>query len=192
MNLSPHSYIGTSVQKREGTTIRFLRNFKEFATRGTVVEMAIGVIVGTAFVKMVDSFVKDIITPPLGLILGRVNFSNMYISLTGKSYTTLAEAREAGAITVNYGVFIGTIIDFAIISLATYFVLLQIGRLKKAPVVSIPVKECPFCLANIPAKAIRCSQCTSHLTMGGENQTGEQDNDKRVKIHFRQNKKRLS
>lgn len=178
--------------KKGGDNIRFLKNFKEFATRGTVVEMAIGVIVGTAFVKMVDSFVKDIITPPLGLILGRVNFTNMYFSLTGRTYTTLAEAKEAGAITINYGVFIGTIIDFAIISFATYFVLLQIGRLKKAPVVSIPVKECPFCLSNIPAKAVRCPQCTSQLMIGGEEEVGELNNDPRVKIRFRQNKKRLS
>lgn len=156
--------------------------------------MAIGVIVGTAFVKVVDSFVKDIITPPLGLILGRVNFTNMYISLTGKTYKTLAEAKAAGAITINYGLFIGTIIDFAIISLATYFVLLQIGRLKNAPVVSIPIKECPFCLANIPAKAIRCPHCTSHLTIGVEedHQDPVQDQRNRMKIHFREKKKRLS
>lgn len=162
--------------------------------RGTVVEMAIGVIVGTAFVKVVDSFVKDIITPPLGLILGRVNFTNMYFSLTGKTYTTLAEAKEAGAITINYGVFIGTIIDFAIISLATYFVLLQIGRIKNAPVVSIPIKECPFCLANIPAQAIRCPQCTSHLIIGGEEEHQDSDHDQRnqIKVHFREKKKRLS
>ncbi|MFE8699286.1 large conductance mechanosensitive channel protein MscL [Cytobacillus sp. FJAT-54145] len=143
--------------------MQFFKNFKEFAVRGTVVDMAIGVIVGTAFVKIVDSFVSDIIMPPIGLVLGHVNFSNLYINLSGGHYKTLADAKEAGAVTINYGLFIDSIIHFAIVAFATYFAILQVNRIKKAPAVSMSSKECPVCFSNIPVRAIRCPLCTSDI-----------------------------
>lgn len=125
--------------------------------------MAIGVVVGTAFVKIVDSFVSDMVMPPIGLLLGRVDFSNLYINLSGGHYRSLSEAKDAGAATINYGLFIETIIHFGIIALATYITILQVNRLKKAPADSLSSKECPYCLSNIPIRAVKCSHCTSDI-----------------------------
>lgn len=141
----------------------FLKNFREFAVRGTVVDMAIGVIVGTAFLKVVESLVTDIVMPPVGLVLGRVDFSNLYITLSGTHYRSLIEAKEAGAVTVNYGMFIDSIIHFAIVTFAAYFTILQINRIKKAPVEAISSKECPYCFISIPTRAVKCPKCTSVL-----------------------------
>lgn len=145
-----------------------LKEFKEFAMRGNLVDMAIGFIVGTAFSKIVTSLVNDIVMPPIGLLLGRVNFSNLYLNLSGELYSSLAEAKAAGAPTINYGLFFNTIIDFIIVALVLFFVVKkQINRLRapldKAPPVAPKIKECPHCYSSISLKAKRCPFCTSEL-----------------------------
>jgi large conductance mechanosensitive channel len=157
----------------------FFKNFREFAVRGTVVEMGIGVIVGTAFVKVVDSFVSDIIMPPLGLILGKVDFANLYMNLSGGYYRTVADAKEAGAVTINYGLFIESLLHFGIVAFATYLTILQINRMKKTPGDSFSSKECPFCISSIPKRAKRCPNCTSILIKE------EKVEDQNVRIHFK-------
>jgi large conductance mechanosensitive channel len=141
------------------------KEFREFAMRGNVVDMAVGIIMGAAFGKIVTSFVGDILMPPLGLILGEVDFSNLFINLTGKSYASLAEAKAAGAATLNLGVFINTVIDFVLVAFAIFLLVKQVNRLKRQPEVpAVPTtKECLFCMSTIPIKAIRCPHCTSEL-----------------------------
>lgn len=142
------------------------KEFKEFAMRGNVVDMAVGIIMGAAFGKIVTSFVGDILMPPLGLILGKVDFSNLFINLSGKSYASLAEAKAAGAATVNAGLFINTVIDFILVAFAIFLLVKQVNRLKRQPeaVAAAPTtKECLFCLSTIPVKATRCPHCTSEL-----------------------------
>jgi large conductance mechanosensitive channel len=143
-----------------------LKEFKAFALRGNVIDLAIGVIIGGAFGKIVTSFVNDIIMPPFGLLLGKVNFSNLYLAIDGKEYASLAAAQEAGAPTLNYGVFINTIIDFLIIAFVIFLVIRQINKLTKpAPAPVEPTtKECPYCFSTIPIKATRCPSCTSELS----------------------------
>jgi large conductance mechanosensitive channel len=143
--------------------MKFFQDFREFAVRGNVIDMGIGVIIGTAFGKIVDSLVSDIIMPPIGLMLGSVDFSNLFINLTNKDVHTVIEAREVGAATINYGLFINTIIHFIIVAFATYIVIRQINRMKKAPIESITKKECPHCFTSIPTLAKRCPNCTTHL-----------------------------
>lgn len=140
------------------------KEFKEFIMRGNVMDMAVGIVIGAAFGKIVTSFVNDILMPPIGLLLGKVDFSNLFITLSGDSYPTLAEAQKAGAVVLKYGVFINTIIDFIIVALAIFLVIKQINRLKRAPAPKMAdTKECPFCFSTIPLKAVRCPQCTSEL-----------------------------
>lgn len=143
-----------------------LKEFKEFAMRGNVVDMAVGIIIGAAFGKIITSFVKDILMPPIGLLLGKVNFSNLFINLSGQKFATLDEATKAGAATINYGLFINTILDFVIVAIAIFLMIRQINRFKSEPE-AIPAtpdtKECPFCLSAVPLKAIRCPHCTSEL-----------------------------
>lgn len=140
------------------------KEFKEFAMKGNVVDMAIGVIIGGAFGKIVASLVKDVIMPPIGYMMGGVNFDNLFIALNGKSYASLAEATAAGAPIISYGVFINTIVDFIIIALALFFVIKGINNLKKeeAPA-EVTTKECPFCKTEIHKDATRCPNCTSEL-----------------------------
>jgi large conductance mechanosensitive channel len=142
-----------------------LKEFKEFAMRGNVVDMAVGIIIGAAFGKIVTSFVSDILMPPLGLILGKVDFSNLFINLTGKSYATLAEAKAAGAATLNVGLFINTVIDFILVAFAIFLLVKQVNRLNRQPEApaGTMTKECLFCLSTIPVKATRCPHCTSEL-----------------------------
>ena len=141
-----------------------LKEFKEFVMKGNVLDMAVGIIIGAAFGKIVSSFVADVIMPPIGLLLGKMDFSELFINLSGKSAATLAEAKAAGVPVIKYGMFINTIIDFVIIALAIFLVVQQINRLKKAPQPAPPnTKECPFCFTAIPIKATRCPQCTSEL-----------------------------
>jgi len=141
-----------------------LKEFKEFALKGNVLDMAVGIIIGAAFGKIVSSFVADVIMPPIGLLLGKMDFSELFINLSGKPVATLAEAKAAGLPVIKYGVFFSTIIDFVIIALAIFLVIQQINRLKKAPQPAPPnTKECPFCFSAIPIKATRCPQCTSEL-----------------------------
>ena len=139
-----------------------LKEFKEFAMRGNVVDMAVGIIIGAAFGKIVSSLVKDVIMPPIGLLLGDVNFADLFINLSSKTYETLDAAKKAGAATINYGAFIGTVVDFVIIAFAIFIVIKQLNRLKKQPPPADPTtKECPHCLSVIPIKATRCGHCTS-------------------------------
>ena len=142
------------------------KEFKEFAMRGNVMDMAIGIVLGAAFGKIVSSFVKDVLMPPIGKLMGNVDFSNLFIMLSDGDYTTLAEAQEAGAATLNYGVFINTVLDFVIVAFAIFIVVKQMNRLKKkeeAPPAEPTTRDCPFCCSTISLKASRCPQCTSGI-----------------------------
>ena len=140
------------------------KEFKEFAMKGNVMDMAIGIILGAAFGKIVSSFVADVIMPPIGLLLGKMDFSELFINLSSQPVATLAEAKAAGVAVIKYGIFINTIVDFVIIAFAIFLVIQQLNRLKKAPPPAPPnTKECPFCFSAIPIKATRCPQCTSEL-----------------------------
>jgi large conductance mechanosensitive channel len=142
------------------------KEFKEFIMRGNVMDMAVGIIIGAAFGKIITSFVNDVLMPPLGLLLGKVDFSNLFIALSGQSFATLEEAKKAGAVTLRYGLFINTIIDFIIVAFAIFLMIKQVNRLKKQPEAAPAApatKECPYCLSVIPIKAIRCPHCTSEL-----------------------------
>jgi large conductance mechanosensitive channel len=142
-----------------------LKEFKEFAMRGNVIDLAIGVIIGGAFGKIVTSFVNDILMPPFGLLLGKVDFSNLYINLSGGHYDSLAQAQEAGAVTLNYGLFLNTVIDFVIIAFVIFLLVKQINKLERpaeAPS-QAATKECPYCYSSISFKATRCPACTSQL-----------------------------
>jgi len=142
-----------------------LKEFKEFAMRGHVLDMAVGIIMGAAFGKIVTSFVGDVLMPPMGLILGKVDFSNLFINLSGKSYASLAEAKAAGAATLNVGLFINTVIDFVLVAFAIFLLVKQVNRLKRqSEVPAVPTtRECLYCLSSIPIKATRCPHCTSEL-----------------------------
>lgn len=141
------------------------KEFKDFALRGNVLDLAIGIIIGTAFGKIVTSLVNDIIMPPIGLLLGKINFSELYFNLSKVSYTTLADARAAGAPTINYGMFLNTIIDFIIVAFVIFLLIRQVNRFfrKPEPAPAPATRECPFCLLSIPIKATRCPHCTSQL-----------------------------
>lgn len=142
-----------------------LKAFREFAVRGNVIDLAVGVIIGAAFGKIVTSLVNDVIMPPIGALLGSVDFKDFFIQLSGKEVTTLAEAKEAGAATINYGVFINTCIDFLILAFAIFMMVRWINRLKSEPPPVTPTtKECSFCVSLIPLKATRCPNCTSQLS----------------------------
>ena len=141
-----------------------IKEFKEFVMRGSVMDLAVGVIIGGAFGKIVSSLVTDVIMPPIGLILNGVDFSNLYLSLNGQVYATLADAQKAGAPTLNYGNFINNVIDFVIIALVIFVMIRAINRLQKpAPVAAATTKECPYCFTTIALKATRCPNCTSEL-----------------------------
>ncbi len=140
------------------------KEFKQFITRGNALELAIGVIIGAAFSSIVQSLVKDIIMPPIGLLLGRVDFANLYINLSGESYPSLAAAQEAGAATINYGLFINSIINFLIVGFVIFLVVRQINKLTAKPEAEAPTtKQCPYCFTTIPIEAKRCPNCTSEL-----------------------------
>ena len=143
------------------------KEFKEFAMRGNVMDMAIGIIIGGAFGKIVASFVKDVLMPPIGMLMGGVDFSNLFMTLGDGEYATLAEAQEAGAATINYGVFLGTVLDFIIIAFAIFIMIKQMNRLQKeeeAPPAEPTTKDCPACLSTVPIKATRCAHCTGQLS----------------------------
>lgn len=141
-----------------------LKEFKEFVMRGNVMDLAIGIIIGVAFGRIVTSFVSDILMPPIGLLLGNVDFANLFINLSRVHYDTLKAAKEAGAATINYGAFIQTVVDFLIVALVIFIVIKQINRVKRKPAEIAPsTKECAFCASAIPIKAIKCPLCTSDL-----------------------------
>lgn len=145
------------------------KEFKEFAMRGNVVDMAVGIIIGAAFGTVIKSLVADILMPPIGLLLGNVDFANLYILLKpgnpAGTYLALAEAQKAGAVTLNYGAFINNIISFIIVAFAVFLLIRSINRLKKEePAPAAPAtKECPYCLSAVPVRARRCAHCTSEL-----------------------------
>ncbi len=146
-----------------------LKEFKEFAMRGNVLDMAIGIIIGAAFGKIVTSFVNDVLMPPLGLLLGKVDFASLFVNISGKDYATLAEAKAAGAATINYGVFLNTVLDFLLVAFAVFLMVKQINRMKRQPeAVAVAAAEpttktCAYCQSVIPIKAVRCPNCTSQL-----------------------------
>jgi large conductance mechanosensitive channel len=141
-----------------------LKEFKQFAMRGNVIDLAVGLMLGSAFNKIVASLVGDILMPPIGVLLGKVDFSNLFINLSGQRYTSLAEAKAAGAATVNYGLFLNTVIEFVIVAFALFLLVRQINRLQRAAEPAAPrTKECPYCFSRIPIQATRCPNCTSHL-----------------------------
>lgn len=143
-----------------------LKEFKEFALRGNVMDMAVGIIIGAAFGKIVSSLVEDVMMPPIGRLLGHVDFSGLFINLGDKSYETLSAAKAAGAATLNYGIFLNTIINFLIVAFAVFLVVQQVNRwTKKAAAPAAPTtKECPQCAMAIPIAAKRCGHCTAQLT----------------------------
>lgn len=143
-----------------------LKEFKAFAMRGNVLDMAVGIIIGAAFGKIVASFVEDVLMPPLGRLLGRADFSNLFVSLTGQHFDTLAAAKTAGAATLNYGLFINTVINFLIVAFAVFLLVRQVNRFaaKPAPAPAPSTKDCPLCLMPVPLKATRCGHCTSQLS----------------------------
>ena len=142
-----------------------LKEFKEFAMKGNVVDMAVGIIIGAAFGGIINSLVHDVIMPPIGLLLGHVDFSSLFLNLSGKSYPTLAAAKAAGAPTINYGAFINTIINFVIIAFAVFLLVRQVNRWTKkpGPPPEVTTKDCPYCLSKVPIKASKCAYCTSGL-----------------------------
>jgi len=142
-----------------------LKEFKEFAMRGNVVDLAVGVIIGAAFGKIVASLVEDVIMPPIGRLLGHVDFSGLFINLSDKSYETLAAAKAAGAPTLNYGIFVNSVINFLIVAFAVFMVVQQVSRWSKKPEAPTAptTKDCPQCAMTIPLAAKRCGHCTAQL-----------------------------
>ena len=141
-----------------------LKEFKEFAMRGNAIDMAVGIVIGAAFGRIVSSLVADIIMPPIGLLLGRVDFSNLFINLSGQHYDSLADAKKAGVAVISYGAFLNTVIEFLIVAFAIFLLVRQINRFQKpAPAPAPSTKECPYCASTIPLKAVRCPNCTAEL-----------------------------
>jgi large conductance mechanosensitive channel len=140
-----------------------LREFREFITKGNALDMAVGIIVGVAFGAIVASFAADILLPPIGVALGGLDFTNLFIRLAGPPAATLAEAKAAGAVTLNYGVFINKIVDFIIIGLALFLLVRQVNQLRRREAPQAMTKECPYCFSTIALRATRCPQCTSPL-----------------------------
>jgi large conductance mechanosensitive channel len=140
------------------------KGFREFIMRGNVLDLAVAVIIGAAFGKIVTSLVNDILMPPLGLALKNVDFSNLFIDLSGGHHATLAQAKAAGDATIAYGIFLNNVIDFLIVAFAIYFLIQAANKMKRAPAPADPTtKECPFCHTTIPIAATRCPNCTSNL-----------------------------
>ncbi len=141
-----------------------IKEFREFIMRGNVMDLAVGVIIGGAFGKIVSSLVSDVIMPPIGLALNGVDFANLFVSLNGQAYATLADAQAAGAPTLNYGNFINAVIDFLLVGLVIFLLIRALNRLQKpAPEVAPTTRECPHCFSTISLKATRCPNCTSQL-----------------------------
>ena len=140
------------------------KEFKEFAMRGNVLDMAVGIIIGAAFGRIITSLVNDVIMPPIGLLLGRVDFSSLFINLSGTPYASLADARKAGAAVIGYGAFLNTILDFVVVAFVIFQLIRQVNKMKKEPApAAATTRECPYCLSVIPLKATRCGHCTAQL-----------------------------
>jgi len=142
-----------------------LKEFREFAARGNVMDLAVGVIIGAAFGKIVSSLVNDIVMPPIGMVIGRIDFKNLFVALNGQQYASVADAQKAGVPTINYGVFLNTVFEFLIVAFVIFLLVRQINRLK-TPAPAPPTedaRDCPFCVTRISTKATRCPNCTSDL-----------------------------
>jgi large conductance mechanosensitive channel len=141
-----------------------LKEFRDFVMRGNVLDLAVAVIIGGAFGKIITSLVSDILMPPIGLLLGKVDFSSLFLNLSGAPYASLAEAQEAGAPTINYGLFLNAVIDFVIVALVIFLMVRAANRLRRPASVAAPTtRDCPYCLSTIPLKATRCAHCTSEV-----------------------------
>jgi large conductance mechanosensitive channel len=140
-----------------------IKEFRDFAARGNVIDLAVAVIIGAAFGKVVTSVVDDLVMPPIGMLLGRVDFSNLFVALNGGTYASLAEAKTAGAPTLNYGLFLNTCFQFVIIAFAVFLLVKQVNRFKQPPPADPNTRDCPFCVTKVPTKATRCPACTSEL-----------------------------
>ena len=140
-----------------------LKEFKDFVMRGSLLELAVAFILGVAFGRIVTSLVNDVIMPPIGLLLGGVDFSNLFLNLSKTPYATLVDAQAAGAPTINYGLFLRTVIDFLIVALVVFMLVRAANRIQRPKAVAPNTKDCPYCLSSIPLKATRCPQCTSEL-----------------------------
>ncbi|MCF8566662.1 large conductance mechanosensitive channel protein MscL [Alicyclobacillus tolerans] len=139
------------------------KEFRDFIARGNVFDLAVGIIIGGAFGKIVTSLVNDIIMPPIGLLFGPLNFSSLYLNLSRKSYASLAQAKAAGAPTINYGSFINNVIDFLIVAFVIFLMVRSINKLRKPKTAEITTKTCPYCLSSIPLAAMKCAHCTSDM-----------------------------
>lgn len=149
------------------------KEFKDFAMRGNVLDLAVGIILGAAFGKIISSLVSDVLMPPIGMLVGKLDFTNLFIALNGQSYASLKAARDAGAATINVGLFLNTVIDFIIVAFAIFLLVKQVNRLKRSEEAKpATTKECPQCCSAIPLKATRCPQCTSELPV--DNAAGAQ------------------
>ncbi len=153
------------------------QEFKKFIARGNMIDLAIGIIIGSAFGAIVQSLVNDIIMPPIGLLVGRVDFASLYINLSGQSYPDLASAQQAGAPTINYGLFINSIINFLIIALVIFLIVRQLNKLMKKPEAPAAptTKKCSYCFTEIPIAATRCPNCTSKLDAAATEPAGMAD-----------------
>lgn len=142
-----------------------LKDFKEFAMKGNVLDLAVGVIIGGAFGKIVSSLVTDVVMPPIGLLLGHVDFANLFLPLSGQYFNTLKEAKDAGVPTINYGIFMQNVVDFLVVAFVIFLFVRQINRFqrKPEPAPTAPTRECPYCFYAIPVKASRCAFCTSEV-----------------------------
>jgi large conductance mechanosensitive channel len=141
------------------------KEFKEFAMKGNVLDMAVGIVIGAAFGGIVTSFVNDVLMPPLGRLLGHMDFSNLFISLNGQHYDTIAAAKAAGAATLNYGLFFNAVVNFLIVAFAIFLLVRAVNRMRKQEPAAAPTtRDCPRCLSSVPLKATRCAFCTSDLS----------------------------
>lgn len=142
-----------------------IKEFKAFVLRGNVLDLAVAVIIGGAFGKIITSLVNDVIMPPIGLILGKVDFSNLYLNMSGETFTSLAEAQAAGAPTLNYGLFLNNVVNFLIVALVIFLMIRAMSKLvkKEEAVVEVTTRECPYCMTAISKKASRCPHCTSEV-----------------------------
>ena len=145
------------------------KDFRQFAARGNVVDLAVGVIIGAAFGKVIASLVSDIVMPPIGLVIGRVDVRNLFVALNGLHYASLAEAQKAGAPTINYGIFLNTIVEFLIVAFVVFLLVRRVNKwMPPAPVApGEPRRDCPFCASSIPVRARRCPFCTSEVNTAG-------------------------
>jgi large conductance mechanosensitive channel len=143
-----------------------LSEFKKFAMRGNVMDLAVGVVIGAAFGKVVSSLVEDLIMPPIGLLLGGIDFSNFFVDLSGRGFATLKDAAAAGAPTLRYGVFLNSMLSFVIVAFAVFLLVKQANRLFPKPVEPVATRPCPLCLSDIPLAATRCAHCCADVPLG--------------------------